>query len=81
MKKVKSIYLKASVKELTNRLIREKQHRPLVSRLETKEELTDFIGKHLFERNHFYNQTDISIVTDSKTTEQVLEEILLNLYQ
>ena len=75
-----SFYLKASIKELVIRLMNEKDLRPLVARLKTKEELTEFIGKHLFERNHFYNQSDSKIMIDGKSKEKVVEELLLNLY-
>lgn len=78
---VQSIYLKASLMILVNRLFNEKNHRPLVERLKTKEELTEFIGKHLFERNHFYNQADYTLITDRKTTGEVLEELIIKLYQ
>ena len=75
-----SFYLKASVNELVGRLINEKDQRPLVTRFNNEDELTEFIGKHLFERNHFYNQSDHQILIDGKSKEKVVEEILLNLY-
>ena len=48
-------YLKVSIPVLAARLEKEKDHRPLIRHLED-EELAEFIGKHLFERNPFYNQ-------------------------
>ena len=75
-----SFYLKASIKELVTRLMKEKDQRPLVARIKTEVELTEFIGKHLFERNHFYSQSDIQIMIDGKSKEKVVEELLLNLY-
>src|SRR5690606_30477527 len=57
----KTIYLKASVEFLTNRLFNEKETRPVISHLTTKELLEDFIRKHLFERSYYYNQADVII--------------------
>lgn len=75
-----SLYLKASINELVKRLIKEKEERPLVARFNNEDELTEFIGKHLFERNHFYNQSDSNIIIDGKSKEKVLEELLFKLY-
>lgn len=76
-----SFYLKASVIELTNRLEKEKEHRPLVKQLKNKEELTEFIAKHLFERNLFYSQADYEILVDDKAIIDIAKEIVLKLYQ
>ncbi len=75
-----SIYLKASVKELASRLVNEKSKRPLVARFNSEEELTEFVGKHLFERNHFYNQSDHKIIVDAKSKEKIVEDLLFKLY-
>lgn len=75
-----SFYLKASVNELATRLMKEKQQRPLVARFNKEEELTEFIGKHLFERNYFYNQADVKIYIDGRSKEKIVEDLLLNLY-
>jgi shikimate kinase len=72
----KSIYLKASIPTLFNRLKKETINRPMVSHLKTDQELTEFIGKHLFERQFFYQQADIIITTDDKTPEDIVESIL-----
>jgi len=70
-----SIFLRASVKTLSERLIKEKNERPLISRI-PEEELPEFIAKHLFERNPFYNQAQIIIDTDSKDAEEIADEII-----
>src|SRR5690606_18970444 len=54
----KSVYLKLSIPSLVKRLELEKSKRPLISHLKTQEELTEFIGKHLFERSPYYSQAD-----------------------
>lgn len=71
-----SIYLRAKVDTLMKRLIEDKIHcRPLINRI-PDEQLPEFIGQHLFERNHFYNQAKIIIDTDNLTAEEVVDEIL-----
>ena len=52
---------------LSDRLFLEKDKRPLISHLQTQEELTEFIGKHLFERLPFYGKANhmLSVDTDS----------------
>ncbi len=76
---IKSVYLKVSIPELTNRLKSERVTRPLISHLKTNEDLTEFIGKHLFERIPFYDQAEIKISTDNKIREEILDEIIKKL--
>ncbi|WP_299118082.1 shikimate kinase [uncultured Winogradskyella sp.] len=76
---VRSFYLKTSIPELLKRLWEEKHKRPLISHIKSKENLTEFIGKHLFERSLFYSRSDYSIVTDEKTVSEIVEQILLKL--
>lgn len=70
-----SIYLRASVKTLTDRLMKQKQKRPLIARI-NDEDLPEFIAKHLFERQEFYNKAKHTIITDSKTPDQIADEII-----
>lgn len=74
-----SFYLKTDIKELTDRLHSEKSKRPLVQHLKTKESLTEYIGKHLFERSHYYNKSHY-ILNNSNTMEVILERIISVLY-
>lgn len=76
----KSIYLKTSIPTLVNRLKNEKSKRPLIAHIETDDLLTEFIGKHLFERSQFYNLAETKITTDNKTEATIVEELLLNLF-
>ncbi len=78
--KVKSIYLKASIPSLVARLKNEKSKRPLIAHIETDELLAEFIGKHLFERSQFYNLSEVTITTDNKTKEDVIEALVLELF-
>jgi len=78
-KDVITIYLATSLDTLTDRIFNEKFNRPLISHLTTKEELKEFIAKHLFERSQFYNQALYTLRTDSFTIEEVVKEIILKL--
>ncbi|MFY7669921.1 shikimate kinase [Tenacibaculum sp. MEBiC06402] len=69
-----SIYIKVSIKTIYNRLLSEKEHRPLVARI-PEEELEEFIAKHLFERSYFYEQAKLRIKTDSKDLTETVNEI------
>jgi shikimate kinase len=77
---VKSIYLKASIPDLVERLFNERAERPLISHLKNKDELTEFIGKHLFERSFFYSQADITISVDGKPVDEIIADIVTKLF-
>ena len=67
-------YLKVSIPVLAERLITEKDHRPLIRHLED-EELPEFIGKHLFERNPFYNQASHILEVGELDQEEIVQLI------
>ena len=69
-----SVYLRTSVKTLTERLLKQKQKRPLISKI-SDEQLPEFVGQHLFERQQFYSQAKFTVVTDLKTPEEIALEI------
>ncbi|WP_299399634.1 shikimate kinase [uncultured Gelidibacter sp.] len=75
-----SIYLKLSIPNLVQRLSSEKSQRPLIAHLETDEDLTEFIGKHLFERSFYYRQSNQTLLTDGKSVEAITEEIIAGLF-
>lgn len=75
---IKSFYLKASLATLYDRLITEKDTRPLLKSF-NEEELKEFIAKHLFERNEFYFKSDNIIDVNDKSIEIISEEIVSNL--
>jgi shikimate kinase len=75
-----SIYLKASIQTLSDRLFEEKSKRPLIAHLETKNELSEFIGKHLFERSLFYENSTSIIKTDGLTEEEVVDNLIFELF-
>ncbi|MBA6154588.1 shikimate kinase [Gelidibacter maritimus] len=75
-----SIYLKSSIPNLVSRLTPEKAHRPLIAHLKSDDELTEFIGKHLFERSFYYNQSNQTVNTDGKNISAIAEEIVSLLF-
>jgi shikimate kinase len=75
-----SFYLKASINTIVERLWTEKSKRPLVSHIKDKEQLLEFVGKHLFERTAFYGESDNKIIIDAKSSKAILEEIVALLF-
>ncbi len=75
-----SVFLKTNVKTLAQRLSSEKDKRPLIQNI-SNEDLSEFIAKHLFERNPFYNQAKITINTDNLSAREIAEEILTQIKQ
>ena len=75
-----TIYLKTSLGTLTERLINEKSKRPLISHLNSKEELQEFIGKHLFERAPVYERAQIIIDTADMSVEEINAQIIAQLF-
>ena len=79
MEKVKksatSVYLKASIQTISQRLRNEKNERPLIASL-SDEQLTEYIAKHLFERRSFYEQAAHTINIDNKSVREITEELV-----
>ncbi|MCM4154173.1 shikimate kinase [Arenibacter sp. N53] len=67
-------YLKISIPGLVKRLIKEKDHRPLIKNIDDGD-LPEFIGKHLFERNNYYLKATHIIECDNKFPETLVAEI------
>ena len=67
-------YLKMGIPALSERLIGEKEDRPMISHI-PDDELPDFIGKHLFERQPFYMQAPHIINSDNKYPKEIVQEI------
>jgi shikimate kinase len=70
-----SIYLKASVETLFERLVFNKSKRPLIAD-KSDEEMKEFIAKHLFDRSFYYNQAQYKVNIDGKTKEETTLDIL-----
>ena len=73
-----SFYLKASLGTLLNRLETQKSTRPIIANF-SNEALKEFVAKHLFERNYFYNQVQNVISVDDKNETEIVSEILSKL--
>jgi len=70
-----SFYLKASINTIFERLKNETSERPLVATIGI-ENLKEYIAKHLFERNEFYEKSNYTISVDHKTIETIEEEVV-----
>lgn len=70
-----SFFLKASIPTLSKRLWKEKAQRPLLHQMQSIAALEEYIGKHLFERNFYYQQANKTILIDQKTEAEVVREI------
>ena len=72
---VVSIYLKASIDTLYDRLSSNKSKRPLIAN-KSDVEMKEFIAMHLFERSFYYNQANYKVVVDNKTIDQVVLDVM-----
>lgn len=72
---ITSIYLKASIDLIFERLKSGKSERPLVSN-QSDVELKEFIAKHLFDRSFYYNYATHKVEVDTKSPEVIVDEIL-----
>jgi shikimate kinase len=59
----RTIYIQCEVDTLVERIMRSQNKRPIVAN-KTKEELTEFVAKHLTEREKFYNKAQSIWNTD-----------------
>lgn len=69
-----AFYLRVSIKELTQRLSKEKDYRPLIKNI-PDDDLPEFVGKHLFERSFFYSKATYTIMCDNKEPEDIVKEV------
>ena len=69
-----SVFLQTSVTNLSERIRKQKEKRPLVAKI-ADEDLPEFIAKHLFERNVFYSQSKHKVITDRKLPDEIATEI------
>jgi len=72
--KSNSFYLKASINTIYERLKNDSTERPLVSSI-GKENLKEYIAKHLFERTVFYQRAKHTITVNEKSVLEIIEEI------
>lgn len=74
-----TFFLAPSVSELSARLFEKRKNRPLISHVQSVEEMSEFIGKHIFERIPFYEQAQHTIRKDADYPEIMVDEILAKL--
>jgi len=74
-KDVVSIYLKASIGTLFEKLKDKRTNRPLIKNL-SHEELQEYIAKHLFDRNFYYQNAKLTVNVDGKKKKEIVKEIL-----
>ncbi|MDB9712324.1 shikimate kinase [Flavobacteriaceae bacterium] len=79
IKNSKSFFLKYSINNLSNRLFDIKSSRPILSNINDLDSMKDYIAKHLFERNYYYNQASNIIVCDLKNKDEIVTEIISSL--
>lgn len=70
-----SIFLQNTVQNLYERLENSKAGRPLIAHLDG-DALKEYVGKHLFERNVFYEKATLVINTANKMPDQITNEIM-----
>ena len=70
-----SFYLKTAPDTLAQRLFDQKDHRPMIAHLDSKQELVKFIAKHLFERIPFYNKAQHHLSTERQSFDDLANKI------
>jgi shikimate kinase len=70
-----SVYLKASVDTLFERLVSNKSKRPLIAD-KNEDEMKEFIAKHLFDRSFYYNQAQYKVAIDGKSKDETTQDVL-----
>lgn len=70
-----SIFLDTNLDVLTERLFNQKENRPLIKKINSKENLKTFIAKHLFERRDFYNKSEYILKLVDEDTDFVVDQL------
>lgn len=70
-----SVYLKASIDTLYNRLVHNKSKRPLIANMD-EDEMKEFIAKHLFDRSFYYNHAQHKVAVDNRKIDETVQDIL-----
>ncbi len=70
-----TLYLEAEVSTLISRLCNEQSGRPMITDIETKEDLHRFISNHLSEREEYYKKCKHIVCVDGKSVEEISKEI------
>jgi shikimate kinase len=70
-----SFYLAPSTDSLADRLFPEREKRPLISHLKSKNDIQEFVAKHIFERKNFYEQAAHTIRIKNQNPSEIVELI------
>ena len=70
-----TLYLEAEVSTLISRLSNEHSGRPMITDIETKDDLHRFISNHLSEREEYYKKCKHIVCVDGKSVEEISKEI------
>ena len=70
-----TLYLEAEVSTLISRLWNEQSGRPMITDIETKEDLHRFISNHLSEREEYYKKCKHIVCVDVKSIGEISKEI------
>ena len=73
------IYLEASAESILIRIMNDYTHRPLLIQQKTESELLNYIQAHLKERIEAYQKADITINTDNKSIDTIVNELVSTL--
>ena len=73
-----SVYLLTPITAIVDRLNQNKGTRPLIQHL-TEENLTEYVGKHLFERRHYYEQSKTTFNTKDLAPNDIVELLIQHL--
>ena len=69
-------FINTSLDELTARLFKEKDSRPLIKSFQSKDILKEFVAKHLFERIVYYKRSNHTIKDENKSLDDLCNEII-----
>ena len=70
-----SIFLDTQLDVLTERLFYQKINRPIIEKINSKDELKTFIAKHVFERRDFYNKAKYILKLTNEDTDSVVDQL------
>lgn len=74
-----TIFLKPEIKQLSKKLFKKKSKRPIIKDVKTEKKMIEFVSKHLFEREVFYNKANITIDCYKKDIDAICDLIISNL--
>ena len=75
-----SFYLKNNNVELSKRLYKNNNNRPLISTIKSEQKMIEFVSKHLFEREVFYNKANVTVDCYKKDVYSICDLIISNLH-